>query len=100
MNRTLTGCLLLLALCSASARSQLAPVEIGSRLELFVDEFWIEEFEGEARLQLQRPTPREVVLVIDRPWGGEGLQSLYHFSERRALSHVLPGVALRHEYYR
>ena len=70
MNRILTCCLLLLALCSASVWSQPSPVDVGSHLELSADEFLIEEIKGEARLQLQRPTPREVVLVTDRPWEG------------------------------
>ncbi len=46
------------------------PVEIGSRLELFVDDALIEELRGEARLELHKPVPGEVVLVTDRPWEG------------------------------
>ena len=70
MNRTLTFCILVLALCSAKARPQTPPVDVGSRLQLFADDLLVEEVKGEARLQLQRPTPREVVLVTDRPWEG------------------------------
>ena len=43
---------------------------MGSRLELFVEPSLVEELRGEARLQLQRPIPREVALVTDRPWEG------------------------------
>ena len=47
-------------------------VDIGSRRELFVDAFLIESLKGEARQLLHRPTPREIVLVCDRPWEGNG----------------------------
>lgn len=46
------------------------PLDIGGRLELFVDDYLIEKLEGDARLELHRPVPREVVLVADRPWEG------------------------------
>lgn len=42
---------------------------IGSRLELFVDDWLIEEMEG-ARLLLHHPSLREVALVCDKPWEG------------------------------
>ncbi len=45
-------------------------LQIGSRLELFVDDFVVERLEGGAELKLQRPVPREVVLETDRPWEG------------------------------
>ena len=46
------------------------PIEIGSRLELFVDDYLIDKMEGEARLHLNKPEPHEVVLVTDQPWEG------------------------------
>ena len=46
------------------------PVEIGARLELFVDEYLIDKMEGDAQLRLNKPVPQEVVLVTDRPWEG------------------------------
>lgn len=49
-------------------------VDIGSRLEPFVDETLIERFDG-ASLQLTPPTRREVVLTLDQPW--EGRHSAY-----------------------
>lgn len=49
---------------------------IGSRLELFVDEYVIEALQGGARRQLHAPQPREIVLVHDRPW--EGNVCAYH----------------------
>ena len=41
--------------------------DIGSRLELLVDDWLIEEMDG-AALRLHQPVPREVVLQFDRPW--------------------------------
>jgi len=46
------------------------PIEIGSRLELMVDDCLIERFGGGASLRLHRPEAREVVLVTDKPWEG------------------------------
>ncbi len=44
-------------------------LNIGSRLELFVDDWLIQNMEN-TRLQLHHPQPREVVLKFDRPWEG------------------------------
>ena len=52
------------------------PLQIGSRLELFVDDFVIDKLEGDATLQLHQPKPQEVVLVTDKPW--EGNTSAYY----------------------
>ena len=46
------------------------PVDLGSRRELFTDDFLIDHLEGGARQVLQHPVPREPVLVTDRPWEG------------------------------
>ncbi len=54
-----------------------AVLEIGSRRELFVDDYLIACLGGEARLQLHHPEPREIVLVLDAPWEGSG-SSGYH----------------------
>jgi hypothetical protein len=53
---------------SAAVAAQ--PMEIGSRLELFVDDALIESLGGAARLELHRPVPREIVLSTDAPWEG------------------------------
>lgn len=50
--------------------------EIGSRLELFVDDYLVDEIKGKATLRLHHPAPREVVLEHDSPWEGSG--SGYH----------------------
>lgn len=52
------------------------PVDIGSQLELFVDDELIHDISGDARLRQHRPRPREVVLVTDDPW--EGNTSAYY----------------------
>lgn len=45
-------------------------VDIGSRRELFVDDFLIERMTGAAERRLHQPMPREVVLQLDRSWEG------------------------------
>lgn len=45
------------------------PVTIGSRVEMFIDDWLIESMNG-ARLKLNRPERKEVVLVLDQPWEG------------------------------
>ena len=51
-------------------------VDIGSRLEVLVDDRMIERLEGGAELQLHRPIPREVAIVHDEAW--EGNNTAYH----------------------
>jgi hypothetical protein len=46
------------------------PVELGSRLELFVVDDLVERLGGDAALYLHKPVPKEVVLVTDKPWEG------------------------------
>ncbi|MFA6112299.1 MAG: hypothetical protein WDA75_26365, partial [Candidatus Latescibacterota bacterium] len=50
-------------------------IEIGSRLELLVDDLLIERT-VDVELRLQHPVPREVALVHDAPW--EGNTCCYH----------------------
>jgi len=52
------------------------PINIGSRLELFVDDYLIDKLSGESRLVLHHPVPKEIVLKHDKPWEGSG--SGYH----------------------
>ncbi len=49
-------------------------VDIGTRRELFVDDFLIDRLDG-TRLALHAPQPREVAFKFDKPW--EGLYSGY-----------------------
>ncbi|MFC5411480.1 hypothetical protein ACFPMF_19310 [Larkinella bovis] len=53
-----------------------APIELGSRLELFVDTYLIDKISGEAELRMHHPIPRERVMTYDAPWEGSG--SGYH----------------------
>jgi hypothetical protein len=64
----------LAAACVATALA--APIEIGNRRELFVDDALVERVSGRAELRLNEPVPREVVLRHDEPWEGAG--SGYH----------------------
>ena len=48
------------------------PHSLGSRLEVLVDDHLIQELKGGARHELHHPTPRDVVLVFDSPWEGNG----------------------------
>ena len=45
------------------------PIDIGSRLELFIDDVLVESMKG-VSLKLHKPEPRDVVLVCDAPWEG------------------------------
>ncbi|MCB9923598.1 MAG: hypothetical protein H6822_15560 [Planctomycetaceae bacterium] len=52
-------------------RSTSEPINIGSRRELFVDHYLIEQLDR-AKLELHRPIRREVVFRTDAPWEGNG----------------------------
>lgn len=51
-------------------------IDIGSRRELFVDDFLVERLSGTATLQLHHPEPKDIALLHDEPWEGSG--SGYH----------------------
>ncbi len=51
------------------------PVEIGSRLELFVDDFIVDSLTGDASRRLHHPAPQNIALSFDQPW--EGPTSFY-----------------------
>jgi hypothetical protein len=53
----------------ASPVESARPIDIGSRLELFVDRFLIEKMDG-TRLQLHEPVPAGIAVTFDRPWEG------------------------------
>ena len=65
----------LLAAGFACAANAAESIYIGSRLELFVDDYLIERLDG-AALTLHHPTPRGVAIEHDMPW--EGNVSDYH----------------------
>lgn len=60
----LTACAVIPLLHAAAS-----PIPLGSRWELFVDEFLIAEKTGVA-LKLHEPVRREIVLATDQPWEG------------------------------
>ena len=69
--------LLMLALAPrtpSAAPGEDGVLDIGSRLELFVDRFLIDSMDG-VRLKLHEPRPAGVALALDRPW--EGIVSAY-----------------------
>ena len=45
-------------------------VDIGTRRELFVDEFMIDKLSGKAELRLHHPELHDVAIVHDEPWEG------------------------------
>ena len=59
------------SICRASE-----PLDIGSRLELIVDDHLIAELGGKAELRMHHPIPRQVAIVHDAPW--EGNNCAYH----------------------
>jgi len=67
---------LLIIVCSLNFAVAQSVVDIESRLELFADDYLIEKLMDGARLQLHHPTPKEIVMVHDKPWEGNG--SGYH----------------------
>ena len=67
--RYLLWCTLAISLTPALPAAE--PIDIASRRELLVDEHLIDRIDG-APLTLHHPTPREIVLVHDRPWEGSG----------------------------
>jgi len=56
--------------CTAQTQGEEETRNIGSRLELFVDEYLIESMNGVTR-ELHSPERREVVIKFDRAWEGE-----------------------------
>ena len=53
-----------------AAEPAAAPIDIGSRVEMFVDRFLIDRMSDGASLRLTEPQRREIVLTLDQPWEG------------------------------
>jgi hypothetical protein len=68
--------ILLLVAFSAHAAPSAAPIDIGARRELFVDQHLIQELRGDATRRLHHPVPREAAVVHGEAWEGAG--SGYH----------------------
>lgn len=61
-------CLLTSGTCSAED----APLAIGSRLELMVDDYLVASLAGDARRVMHHPVPQEIAIDFDAPWEGNG----------------------------
>ena len=61
--------------------SSTIPIDIGSRLELMVDEYLIARLSGGAELRLNRPILREAALVMDKSWEGNACGSTTIFQD-------------------
>jgi hypothetical protein len=68
--------ILLLATVLYNGSAQPVPVEIGSRLELLVDDFLIDKLSSDLEFHLHKPVPQKVALITDAPW--EGNTSAYY----------------------
>ena len=55
--------------CALEMKSVSIPRNIGSRLELFVDD-WLIETMSNTRLKMHTPVKKEVVFIFDAPWEG------------------------------
>ncbi len=60
----------LILTCAVISSIAHEPIDIGSRWELFVDDYLIDELSSGARQTLHHPTRQEVVIVYDEPWEG------------------------------
>jgi hypothetical protein len=60
-----------------------SPLDIGSRRELFVDDYLVERMSG-ASLKLHHPIEREVTLRFDHPWEGHtaGIASVFQDGDK------------------
>jgi hypothetical protein len=67
-SRLLLGIYLLIGSSTAFAAD--APIDIGDRRELFVDDYLIEKTTGDVTHHLHKPEPKEVVLTTNAPWEG------------------------------
>ncbi len=61
--------LLLTASLAAAAESKAPPVDVGSRLELFVDDYLIDAMNG-VQLKLHEPHSEGTTFKFDQPWEG------------------------------
>lgn len=68
--------LLLMTAAGECLAAETAAIDMGSRRELFVDDYLIDSSSPSAQLRLHSPTPREIAIVHDAPW--EGNSCGYH----------------------
>lgn len=78
------------------------PLALGSRRELFIDDFLIERLTGQASQRMHEPQAREIAVSHDAPWegSGSGYQSvfqdgnLYRLYYRGSQLDIRPGKSL------
>ena len=66
----------LLSVSMVVSSAAATPLDLGSRLELLVDDYLLDSVTGAARLHLHAPVPREIALEHVEPW--EGNSCGYH----------------------
>ena len=64
--------LTLAGICFSVPPAAGTPVQIGSRLELMIDNYLVASTKGDINLLLHHPIPREIVMRYDAPWEGSG----------------------------
>ena len=69
--RSLAFLIFVLELWIPSAAGEHSAYDVGSKRELFVDGFLIQEQSG-VRLQMHHPMPKEIVMHHDKLWEGNG----------------------------
>ena len=57
-----------LLLAAAAQAQSPKPIDVGGRLELFVDDYLIDHTDGEMALHLHKPSGKEVSLESNSPW--------------------------------
>ncbi len=84
----------------SGAPSNSAVLDVGSRRELFVDDYLIDRLTGKAGLRLHHPVPKEIVIVHDAVWEGTGTGyhsvfrdgDLYRMYYKAWMLTITPGV--------
>ena len=81
--------------------SNTIPIDIGSRLELMLDDYLIARLSGGAELRLNQPIPRDAALVTDQPWEGnvcidfrifqdDDIYRMYYLGRQFAMTETTP----------
>lgn len=66
------ACRPLMKIRADEAQPAAGPIALGSRRELFIDDFLIDRLAGKAEQRLHQPQPQELAIVHDAPWEGSG----------------------------
>ncbi len=72
-------------------------INIGNKLELFVDNYLIDKISGDAELRLHNPVRREIVFDGDEPWEGNLCGYFTVFKDSNIYRMYYMGGELRHE---